>query len=438
MKKFFVSMGLAVAGTASIHAAYAPDLGPLSSTKIWNVSATLRGFYDDNYSTANTANNPRGSYGFEVSPQLMLAVPLQQTELGLRGSYALTYYQERQDLGQNPIDQSGQVDLWVDHAFTERWQAKVMDTFVVSTEPELSSTVPTAFPFRVEENYIYNTANITLNTDWTRLFSTSLNYENTVYYYQNSGATIADVQPGGKGASLAGLLNRVHQAISLDLKWLVASETIFLIGSSFDWVNYTGNEPIASNPSGIGPAIYYSDNRNARGYTGYVGAQHNFLPNLNVSVKAGATYADSYNDPNSSPSVSPYADMSAVYTYNPGCYVQLGFVSGLNATDISQVNASNGKLTLYQESSVLSASINHLITPKLLGSLIGTWQFSTYYEGAYNDQMDNYYTLGLNLSYTFNPHFSAEMGYNYDTVGSNINQRGYDRNRVYLGVTAAY
>ena len=34
---------------------------------------------------------------------------------------------------------------------------------------------------------------MTLNTDWTRVFSTSLNYQNSFYDYQNSGATTADV-----------------------------------------------------------------------------------------------------------------------------------------------------------------------------------------------------------------------------------------------------
>jgi predicted porin len=74
----------------------------------------------------------------------------------------------------------------------------------------------------------------------------------------------------------------------------------------------------------------------------------------------------------------------------------------------------------------------------LLGSIIGSWQYSTFQEGQYNNQSDSYYTLGLNLSYTFNPHFSAEAGYNFNTIQSNINQRGYDQNIVYLGVTAAY
>src|SRR6202142_3655029 len=175
MKKFFASVGLIAAGTASLQAAYAPDLGPLETSKMWSVSGTLRGFYDSNYQTSQTS---KGSAGFEVSPQLELNVPLQQTELGLRYTYGMYYYQDRQNLGQNPIDQSHQVDVWIDHAFTERWQGKVMDTFVIGQEPELIDP-NTSFPKRTDGNNIRNTGTVDLNTTWTRLFSTKLAYENT-------------------------------------------------------------------------------------------------------------------------------------------------------------------------------------------------------------------------------------------------------------------
>src|ERR1039458_4611575 len=129
IKKLFVSVGLIAAGTASLQGAYAPEWSSTSAS-MWSVSGTLRGFYDDTYTPASSGPN-RGSFGFEVSPQINLNVPLQQTELGLRYTYGMYYYQERQDLGQNPIDQTHQLDLWVDHAFTERWQGKVQDSFVV-------------------------------------------------------------------------------------------------------------------------------------------------------------------------------------------------------------------------------------------------------------------------------------------------------------------
>src|SRR5690348_14051323 len=104
MKKLFVSVGLIAAGTVGLQAAYAPGLDSMAASKIWSVSGTLRGFYDDNYTTAASGPN-RGSFGFEVSPQLDLNVALQQTELGMRYTYGAYYYVERENLGQNPWDQ---------------------------------------------------------------------------------------------------------------------------------------------------------------------------------------------------------------------------------------------------------------------------------------------------------------------------------------------
>ena len=82
---------------------------------MWNVAGTLRGFYDDNYDTAPSGAKI-GSFGFEVSPQISLNVPLQQTELGVRYIYGLYYYEKREDWDQDPIDQTHQFDLWLDHA----------------------------------------------------------------------------------------------------------------------------------------------------------------------------------------------------------------------------------------------------------------------------------------------------------------------------------
>src|SRR5476649_1639625 len=97
MKKIIVSMGLAAVGTASLQADYSPDAGDTS--KIWSVSASLRSFYDDNYATVPV--NKKGSFGFQVSPQFELNAPLRQTELGIRYIYGLSYYQERENLGQS-------------------------------------------------------------------------------------------------------------------------------------------------------------------------------------------------------------------------------------------------------------------------------------------------------------------------------------------------
>jgi hypothetical protein len=430
MKKFFVSVGLIAAGTASLQGAYAPDWNSMEAS-MWRVSGTLRGFYDDNYETAPNGTK-RGSFGFEVSPQLELNVPLQQTEFGVRYTYGLYYYQRREELGENPIDQTHQFDLWVDHAFTERWQGRVQDSFVVGQEPELIDP-NTSLQRRVNGNNISNTGSLALNTAWTRLFSTKLNYNNSFFDYQNNGATTGNLAT--QGASLAGLLNRIDQSVSLDFQWHVAPETIAFFGGMFEWVNYTGDEPIAQNPATS--SYYFSESRNSRSYFGYVGIQRSMLANLSFTGKAGVQYTDNYNDPSASTSLNPYADLSLIYTYLPGSYAQIGFTQTQNATD--QVTPdSNGHITLDTESSTVYASINHKLTPKLLGTIIGRWQHSIYNGGLYNNQAVDYYNLGANLSYSFNQHFSADAGYNFDDFVSQIPGSNYTRNRIYLGVSAAY
>jgi hypothetical protein len=432
MKKFIVSVGLVAAGTASLQAAYAPGLDSMQTTKIWSASATLRGFYDDNYSTGSHA---KGSAGFEASPTVSLTVPLQQTELGLRYTYGLYYYQARENEGQDPIDQSHSLDLWVDHAFTERWQGKALDTLAIGQEPELLTPggAASSVPFRVNGNNLVNTAVLSLNTDWTRQFSTVGTYQNTFVDYQNNGTTPGSLAT--QGASLSGLLDRIDQTIGMEFQWHFQPETTGLIGYKYEQVNYIGNEVIATNSAAGG--YYKSTSRDNLSHYVYLGVQHNLLANLALSAKAGVQYIDYYKDSTTAPMWAPYVDLSATYTYSPGSYAQLGFHQTQNATDVV-APSSSGKITQSQESSVVFVTVNQQLTPKLLGSVIANFQNSTYNSGDFANESDQDYNLGLNLTYAFTQHFSSQLGYNYDDLQSDIHGRSYSRNRVYLGVTATY
>jgi Putative beta-barrel porin 2 len=425
---------LAAAGSAGLQV-HAQELTPMQTTKIWSASCSLRGFYDDNYTTSSNGNK-QGSTGFEVSPSVQFDVPLQQTQIGLKYTYGMYYYQARQNNGQDPIDQTQQADLWLDHAFTERVQATLKDTFAYGQEPTLLNTSGNAQVLtRVDGNNVANTANFAVTTDWTREFSTVTFYNNSVYDYQNDGTTELALFEGNS-ASLAGLLNRLDQSIGNDFRWMVDPETYALLGYKFQWVLYTGGEPIAlGSPSH--PSFYFSDDNNTRSQFIYLGLQHNFLPNLNFSGQAGAQATAYYNNTQTPNFITPYVNATASYTYAPGSYVQLGFLHEQNAASISSTG-SNGNITQGQQSSVFSASIEHQITAKLSGSLVGSLQSSRYYQGAYNNNSDYIYAFGANLTYAFNQHFSSELGYNFDDVQSNIPGNSYSRNRVYLGVTATY
>ena len=204
-------------------------------------------------------------------------------------------------------------------------------------------------------------------------------------------------------------------------------------------VNYTENQDIGYSPFLHKNGGYYvSKDRDNRSHFVYVGAEHDFLANLSVDARVGVQYNDTYNDPLSSSQYTPYANLSATYTYLPGSYVQLGVTHALNATDVSAVNAVNGTITQNQETTTLYGSINHHITADLLGSIVAQWQNSSFSGGAYNNDTENDYSAGVSLTYNISRHFSCDAGYNYDKLqDDSIANRGYERNRVYVGVTPA-
>ena len=469
MKNKFVSAGLVAIGAAGLQSAFADGLD-IVTPKAWNVSATLRGFYDDNY-TATGAG--KGSPGIEFSPTISYHFPLQQTEIGMRYIYGLYYYQQRQEANIDPIDQTHQFDFWLDHAINERWKANVTDTFVIGQEPALLSPNNLTV-YRANGNNIANRGSVGLETEWTRKFSTALSYGNNIYDYENSGSKVANaptvnlatiVAPvltrnGITGwqtvsPSLAGSLNRVEQNFALDLQWHFQPETMGFVGYNLGLVNYTQGEEIgafnfASGYSGpiLGPyaanspkhVVYYSDSRDSLTHYGYVGVQHSFTANLSASARGGVSYTDSYNDPlQETTSLSPYADISASYTYLPGSYMQIGFTHDINTTDIAAVDTKSGSLTQYQESSSFYADINHKLNPKTLATLIARYQYSTYNGGPYNNGSDAVFSFGANLHYQINRYFAADAGYNFDDLTTGVNDgHAYVRNRVYIGLSAGY
>ncbi len=469
MKNFFVSTGLVAISAAGLQSVSAQGLD-IVSPKAWNVSGTLRGFYDDNYNIAHTS---KGTWGAEVSPSVSVNIPLRQTSLGFRYYYTLYYYNDRDSLHLDPFDQAHQLEFWLDHAINQNWKIKVTDHFAIGQEPELfqNAAGPStpAVNYRINGNNLANTGNISLDTQWTREFSTSLSYANNYYDYDNQqngnpvssapgsifvadGFGFATSTPGfndgnfrgiAGGPSLSGSLDRMEQNVGLDLGWTFSPETKISVGYTFSWVNYLGNEPIAVfNYVDAAPAfrslIYYSNSRDSRSHNAHVSLNHQLTANINLALSVGASYNDSYNDPiTHSTSVSPSANASISYTYIPGSYLQLGVSQGENSTDVVRPG-KDGSITQYQHSTSVYADLNHRFDEKWTGTLIGRFNYSTFEGGAANSESDTGYNVGLNLNYLISRHFSADAGYNFDYLVSGLDGRGYTRNRVYLGLSANY
>ena len=88
MNKIVASLGMVALGAASIQSVSAQDTGAPAS-KPWNLSLTLRGFYDDNPTTALKGQNKEEVFGLQVSPAVGLNWAAEGTAISLNYRYGL-------------------------------------------------------------------------------------------------------------------------------------------------------------------------------------------------------------------------------------------------------------------------------------------------------------------------------------------------------------
>ena len=230
---------------------------------------------------------------------------------------------------------------------------------------------------------------------------------------------------------------------------------MILAGYTFSWSQYYGNEPIAVynyftqkgakigstylyNPASAQSYVYNSSSRDGTSHEVHVGINRLLTANITLAASIGVSYSANNNDPfNHNTDIAPTANVSLSYNYQPGNYVQLGITQSQNATDVVEPGI-NGSLTQYQNTTVVYADINHQIVHNLFATVIGRYQYSTFQGGAANQDADQQIDAGINLTYNFNRHFSADLGYNFDDLMSQLVGRAFTENRVYLGVTASY
>ncbi len=440
MKKIAASVGLIALGTACVTAAE-EAYSTAEAGKLWIVSASLRGFYDDNPNNASNGSvNRVGSGGFSVSPSGAFNWQRDSTTISLSYRYSLLYYGLKPLNNVSHFDQDHNFDGALTHIINERYKIKASDSFVVGQEPDTlrSGDVITSTQ-RIPGDNIRNTGALVFNAELTPLFGLEAGYQNALFDYSAHGAISNNITIGTNSfpniaPSESGTSDRMEHELHLDGRWQLTPQTTAILGYKFSLADYTGNELIAISLTGT---RYTSSSRDSRAHYGYIGAEHVFNPDLFGSAQVGVTYTDYYNDPSQQNGVSPYVHVMASYAYAPESSIQAGFSYDRNATDtIGAISATHG-LTVGQQSATIFGSLNHRIIPNLMGSLTAQYQNSAYIGGQFDGKADNIFLLGLNLSYKFAHYLTAELGYNYDTVSS-VAGHSYDRNRVYAGISGSY
>jgi len=456
MNKITMTAGVFALSAASIHAAVdAMPAGSQQATKPWSISATLRGFYDDNYATAPN-NIARDSFGFEISPSASLNIIRDQTSFGLSYVYSYRWFQDRDHLDLPPADQSHQVNAKLSHAFSPRYKLDLSDSFAIGQEPELlSGGQPVATTFlRSNGNNVRNFANAAFSAGITENLTAVLAYENEYYDYHEEGDNIATgaTIPNSRSA----LLDRVENRGTINLRQVVLPRTVAIAGYQFEKVSYLADE--AKSPVGIpvvvggvpGVLLYAPDERDSYSHYFYLGVDQGFTPTLNGSVRVGAQYTE-YDNLHTLrtffPDIdddrwSPYVDANITWQYMPQSYAQLGVRHQRGQSDIGFIGSNPN---LDTEATSVYGSINHRFWGRLVGSLIGQYQHSSYDDNISGNTDEDYFMAGVNLTYEINKFLAAEVGYNFDKLDSQIASlqgaglnRSYTRNRVYIGIRGTY
>jgi hypothetical protein len=312
------------------------------------------------------------------------------------------------------------------HAFTDRYKLDLADSIVLTREPNLIApeNAPNA-TIRTRQDVIRNYATATLSAGITENLSALLGYANTLYDFRDKGF-----------GSLSALLDRMEHLATGNLRWQVVPSTVALIGYQFGVTHYTGDEFTGIGVANGGLGLM-SDERNNYSHYAYIGADHSFNPQLDASVRIGAQFVEFYNLPGKDEdNVTPYADANVTYRLSPDSSAQLGVRHSRIATDATALD---------QENTTVYGSFSYRILPPLTGSLIGQYQHNTFetanfglVNNVFEDKSENFWLLGLNLTYEINRFLAAEAGYNYDRLDSDVGFRAFTRNRVYVGIRATY
>jgi predicted porin len=433
MKRIIASAGLVALGAASLQAAYAPGLSPLEQSKPWTIGLALRGFYDDNYTTSSDSEAPE-TFGLSVSPYASINKVMDQTLISLSYKYELKWYEDRPD---NEADHIQLAKLRVNHAFSERFSVDVADKFIYAQEGTVETDVVTnPTVLMTDADYVRNVADLGVLAGLTEKIGLSVTYQNQIFDYEQDGVN-----------SRSATLDRIEHLAGLQGRITMKPEFELLVGYQYGIVDHTHQSNLLLIPiAEIAPGTYAyqvatPDVRNVNSHYLYAGVDYTFNPQLQADAKIGAmindfTNADEVSDAAGweESSVTPWFDARLTWTYNPGSYLAVGVVHTLNQTDVSAQN---------QESTSVFATLSHRITPKLTGNLRGHFQYSAYDGSVYDGEADMLYMADLNLNYAFNANLSAEAGYVYDNLNSDIQytpteERSYSRNRFYIGLRAAY
>ena len=401
MNKKIITLGVAAIGVAGVQAA---DAG-----KVWEVTASLRGFYDDNYTTSPD-ELAEESWGIEVSPGINFTLG-EGTDMEFSAGYAfgMRYYEDRESDNE---DYGHELGISLDKKFSDTSVLLLSNGLVVAQEPEILNG---GTPLRIEGDNLRNT----FAARYRRILSGStgvdIGYGNSIFDYEEEYHS--------------SLLDRSYNEVSLDVFYGMA-ETEYYAGYRYSSTDFEGD--VLQVPG----LVFNPAARSNHAHAGYVGARHQLDKNILANVRAGVQNVD-YYDFDLMPGLipedesSPYVDARMEWEYAEGSKLVAGAPLARGATDLQAAD---------QEISSVYAQLLHKISGRVHGTLTGRFQDAEISGGGekLDGKEESLLLLGASLTYAIADNIWAEVSYNYDELDSDVPHRSFERNYLSVGIGTTY
>jgi len=394
------ALSLGAASMALTHTAVAAEGGD----KPWTASASLRGFYDDNIFTANSASGGKlESFGFDIAPTVTYGRTMDNTSFDLGYTYLARWFENRPN---SSWDQNHNASVNLSHIFSPRAKVNVSDVFVSAQDP--GQFAPgSGLVLRAEGDNISNAATASAELAATDTIVATASYRNNLFDYDN--------------AVFANSLNRVEHLPALELSYILSEVTSATFGYQF----------------GI---FDFDQARDFDIHSIYGGVKHTFTQNFSGMLNAGVQVTD-YDLIGVDSTTTPYLDGKLVYQYAVGSDIVFNVRHQVNATDV-YLNAIGGLLAANQQTTLFRVAWGHAFTGRIKGTAIGQFQNSTFNGGAADGATETFWTLGATVAYKLTENVGVDLSYFHDSLNSDPValgfDRGYGRNRIFLGVTAKF
>ncbi len=379
-----------------------PGAAHAEKKKPFTVFATIREVYDDNIFT--THDNKTDQFETVIEPSILFNYPMDQTLFQARYTFGATYYPDRAG---SSFDLSHDFLGRINHSFSDRFNIDARDRVLNTDQPQVSNG---ATVNRVAGSYTNNTFTLQGTAQWMPKFNTVTTYTNDYFAYDDPTQSVFN--------------DRDVNTLQHDFDYLLTPVLTLVAGGIFNDVSYDNKfTPVAGGTD---------VSRDWTSYTGYVGANYNLTPELQVSGRLGAVESE-YDRGGSD--LEPYGEATINWQIGARSSLAFDYTHTATQTDINFYSAAI--------SDSFSLTGRYQFTPKISGRIQGSYSQNTDLANAgvtndLGDYHEDVLGIDVGVGYDLTRYLNLNLAYTFADITSDNDALSYTRNQISLGLTATY